>query len=195
MVCYFLAKYPSVQNKLHKEVMDQIELLIKENEETDPIKLVTFDSLSKFEYLNAVINEVLRLSPPLTNIERIASRDIRLETFDGKTAINVQQGDIIYMPIYSIHRDPVQFPEPEQFKPERFIGRPTFHNYAYLPFGSGPRNCVAKSLAMMECKMAIVHIVRCFQLKFTEQTKDPVEYFCQSVPLSPKNVWLSVEQR
>ncbi|CAG2175057.1 unnamed protein product [Oppiella nova] len=55
-----------------------------------------------------------------------------------------------------MHRDPDNFPNPDDFKPERFLAENIAHNsYAYLPFGAGPRNCIGMRLAQMEVKVAL----------------------------------------
>ena len=193
--CYYLANNPEKQNILYQEIVSEIQKLKEESNETDICKLVTFESLSRFEYLNAVIKESLRLTPPASIIERRAENDIKLETNDGKIKLNVKKNDIIYIPIYTLHRDPVQFPDPEQFKPERFIGEPTFHNYAYLPFGSGPRSCVAKSLGLLEAKLALLHLIYRYQMDICNETAVPLEYMQNSFILTPSNIRLKVTKR
>src|SRR5699024_1380383 len=133
------------------------------------------ESLSRFEYLNAVVNESLRIYSPGLLTERQASKDITLQTEDGRVRIDLKKGDIVLLPIYSMHRDPDQFPAPEVFRPERFIGEPNHHESCYIPFGSGPRNCVAKSLALMEVKFATLHTIRQYKLSACSKTTGSLE--------------------
>lgn len=196
LACYYLALNPTTQQKLYEEIIEVLQQLEAETGESDPHKLVTFESLSKFQYVTAVIDETLRLSPPATVLERRAERDMTLETSDGKHKIFVKNEDVIHIPVWSLHRDPDQFPDPEQFNPERFMTNPTFHHkFSHMPFGNGPRNCVAKSLAMMEAKMALLHTVRMFRLSVCEKTSIPLEYFVQNAINVPKDVFLKVESR
>src|SRR2546422_709950 len=104
------------------------------------------------KYLDAVIQESLRLFPALVRLERRAAEDYEL----GDTGITVPKGMIVGMPVYTMQRDPEQYPEPESFKPERFLpeNRDTHHPLSHLPFGDGPRNCIAKRMALMETKLA-----------------------------------------
>ena len=170
LALYLLALNPSKQDKLYKEIVDQLERLEKETGENDPVKLVTLEELHNFKYLSATIDETLRLYPPTPSLERSARDDIVLETSDGRRKIKILKDDIFRIPVYAMHYDVRQFPDPEKFQPERFINEPTFHKYAYLPFGSGPRNCVAKRLALMEAKLAVLNIIKNFKVQTCSKT-------------------------
>lgn len=158
---------------MHNEIVNVTGNLAKEsgNEGKSMTELVTAESLSAFSYLNGVINETLRLYAPAQLTSRTAAEDIVLHKADGSVAISAKKDDILLIPIYSLHHDEAHFPQPDAFRPERFIGQPTFHNYAYLPFGAGPRNCVAKSLALLEVKLALLHTVRKYKFSRCDQTK------------------------
>lgn len=61
--------------------------------------------------------------------------------------LHLKVGSLIWFPIFSIHRDPNYFPNPERFDPERF-SEENKHNikpFSYMPFGSGPKNCIGNS--------------------------------------------------
>ena len=165
LALYQLALNPSKQEKLYKEIVGRLEQLEKETGESDPVKLVTMDELNNFKYLSATIEESLRLYPPATTLERTAKDDIVLETSDGKRKVKVMKDDVFRIPVYALHYDERQFPDPKKFQPERFIEEPTFHKYAYMPFGSGPRNCVAKRLALMEAKLAVLNIIKNYKVE------------------------------
>lgn len=141
MAVYQLAKHPQAQEKLYDEIVQMLAKLQEEappGSSLDPIDLISIDSLSRFPYLNAVLNESMRIYPPATFTERQASRDMLLQTADGRVSFEVKEGDVIQFPIFAMHHDANQFPEPDSFKPERFLN-PTHHKYAFIPFGSGPR--------------------------------------------------------
>ncbi|KAJ6223145.1 hypothetical protein RDWZM_001690 [Blomia tropicalis] len=182
--------------RLYEEIEAYFNRLQLESDgtETDPSKLMTFESMSQLEYLNAVINETLRIYPPAP-VERMASKDMLLKTEDGSHRLNVKKDDVIHIPVYALHRDERYFPDPETFKPERFIGNPEYHKYAYLPFGTGPRNCVAKSLALYEVKMALINTIYRYRLSVCEQTHIPMKFFNNGQILSPKDVVLRMDKR
>lgn len=141
LAAHNLAMNPEIQEKLYHDNQSVIEKMTAEtgNPNADPVDLITIDSLHRFEYLNAVINESLRLFPPGVFIERHVGKDMNLATKDGRISFSVKKGDVMHFPVYSLHRLADQFPDPEIFKPERFLENPTYHKYAYIPFGSGPR--------------------------------------------------------
>ncbi len=121
----------------------------------------TFENLQKFEYLEQVVQEIMRLYPPAWILERIPIKD---DEFEG---IRLPKNRIIGMDIYRVHRDPQYWPEPEKFDPSRFTKeaikkRPAF---AYLPFGGGPRLCIGSNFAMMEMKLTLIRMLQRFDLE------------------------------
>ncbi|CAG2115016.1 unnamed protein product, partial [Medioppia subpectinata] len=159
---YLLTENPESQQRLFEESKSVIDY--KED--------IDYDAIERLEYLNAVLMETHRLFPPVLILEREASHDITL-TGDGGADdfIRVFKGDIIQIPVYALHKDPEQFKDPDQFKPERFLsGNIAHHPYAHLPFGAGPRNCVAKRLALMEAKLAILYSVYNYRFEISDKT-------------------------
>jgi cytochrome P450 len=116
------------------------------------------------KYLSAVIDETLRLYPAVF-VERCAGRDYELKG----TGITIPKDSLVHIPVYAMHRDPDNFPNPDDFKPERFLAENiAHHSYAYLPFGAGPRNCIGMRLAQMEVKVALVKLVTSFIFSTTK---------------------------
>ncbi|CAG2116422.1 unnamed protein product, partial [Medioppia subpectinata] len=138
---------------------------------------IDYDAIERLEYLNACLNETLRLFAPALALEREASEDITL-TGDGgpDDYIKVFKGDMVQILVSQLHKDPEQFNDPEKFEPDRFLPQNISHHpYSYLPFGAGPRNCVAKRLALMEAKLAILYSVynyRYYRRDNSQQWKD-----------------------
>ncbi|MBI0374991.1 cytochrome P450, partial [Streptomyces albiflaviniger] len=110
-------------------------------------------------YLEAVVKEVLRLRPVITGSGRLLDKPLRLDGYEipaGWVAI----------PMFSlIHQDSEAYPDPEEFRPERFLGEGAqAAQKSFLPFGGGRRYCVGAQLAMMEMKVIIREVLRRVEL-------------------------------
>ncbi|HLL53826.1 MAG TPA: cytochrome P450 [Myxococcaceae bacterium] len=116
--------------------------------------------LPKLEYLDAVIKETLRLRPVLPLTARIVVGDFSL---GGRP---IPKGTYLMSNIYLAHRRSQVYPEPEKFKPERFVGnRPD--PYAWLPFGGGVRRCIGMAFAQTEMKVVLATMLSQVDLKLT----------------------------
>jgi cytochrome P450 len=100
---YCFAINPEIQDKLRAE----IEEIMQDNEKPD------YDLIAQMQYLDACVNEALRLYPPASMTDRQCN-----ETWEYK-GLKVEKGTVILVPIYAIHRDPEFWPNPEVFDPER----------------------------------------------------------------------------
>ncbi|GFQ82175.1 cytochrome P450 3A4, partial [Trichonephila clavata] len=78
------------------------------------------------------------------------------------------------------------------FTPEERAKR---DQYAYLPFGAGPRNCVGMRFALMEVKVCLAYVIANFKIKKSPQTKVPLEYLTGVGMLQPKDVYVGLELR
>ena len=107
-------------------------------------------------YTQAVINETLRLYPPAYVTGREAIRDTTI----GGTRIPKRH--IVLISMYTTHRDPRFFPEPDAFRPERWLDglEKRLPRGAFIPFGMGSRKCVGASFAMMEATLLLATIAR-----------------------------------
>ncbi|KAM3707067.1 hypothetical protein ACJW31_03G197000 [Castanea mollissima] len=117
------------------------------------------DGITKLKTMGMIINESLRLYPPVTGIARKVEREVRL----GKLTLPANL--LLYVPTLAPHHDPKIWGEDVHlFKPERFsegIAKATNNNIAaFLPFGIGPRNCVGLNFATTEAKIALSMILQ-----------------------------------
>jgi cytochrome P450 len=107
------------------------------------------EKLLALPYLQAVCNESLRIVPTVLAASRKAvKRPIRLQGFD------VDAGVFISPNIYLVHHDPSIYPEPEQFKPERFLWR-EYKPWEFLPWGGGARRCIGMALSFYEMRIVL----------------------------------------
>ncbi|MEU1586975.1 cytochrome P450 [Micromonospora sp. NPDC005710] len=116
----------------------------------------TFDDLHRLRYTATVIEEAMRLYPPVWMLSRIPQRADTIGGYDVPAGV-----DVLICP-YTLHRNPEFWPEPERFRPERFDkdGSASRPRYAYIPFGAGPRFCVGNNLGMMEAAFVVAMVAR-----------------------------------
>ena len=160
MLCYYLAKYPDKQVKL----LEEVDHFLAQHEGD-----IDHDTQKELPYLSACISETLRLRPPTVRAERICVKDWK----DEETGLVIKKGTVVQFPMWAIHRDEKYWSEPEEFKPERFLAenKDKINQYAYLPFGHGPRNCIGMRFAKEEMNMVMVKILKEFRFEALPETK------------------------
>jgi cytochrome P450 len=119
-----------------------------------------FEDLHRLKYTGMVVEEVMRLFPPVWLIPR------RAQGPDEVGPFRVPAGaDVVVCP-YLLHRHPDFWDDPERFDPERFDpDKATSRNrYSYIPFGAGPRFCIGNNLGMMEAAIVLATVARDLRL-------------------------------
>jgi steroid delta-isomerase-like uncharacterized protein len=116
--------------------------------------------LPKLRYTRAIINETLRLDPPIWLVTRTTLQDDEIAGYD------IPAGALVAISPYLIHRHPNLWDDPDRFHPERFLAdEAATQGYRYLPFGHGPRHCVGKTLATLEMTLALAAIYYHFEFR------------------------------
>ncbi|XP_060064390.1 cytochrome P450 3A24-like [Ylistrum balloti] len=179
-VFYHLAVHEDICDKVIQEIDDN---LGKESPD--------FDNIKKLTYMDMVIDETLRIFPPGSRIDRIASRDVTIGN------VKVPKGMIINIPVGAIHMDSEYWPDPEKFDPERFTeeAKADRDPYTYLPFGAGPRNCIGMRLAVMEQKMCIVSVLQSFRPVRSARTDCPPKISKMGNTPTEEGLWIKFEKR
>ncbi|MEV4516545.1 cytochrome P450 [Dactylosporangium sp. NPDC049525] len=145
---YLIDQHPHVRQRLHDEAVEVL-----------GDRLPVFEDLHQLRYTSMVLEEVMRLYPPVWILPRKA------QAADEVGGYRVPAGaDVLVCP-YTLHRHPAFWPEPERFDPSRFdpdrsAGAAERPRYAYIPFGAGPRFCVGNHLGMMEAAFVIALVMR-----------------------------------
>ncbi|SDI17925.1 cytochrome P450 [Nonomuraea jiangxiensis] len=146
---YYLDRHPEVRRRLHAEAVEVL-----------GDRLPGYDDLRELTYTAMVVQEVMRLRPPVWMLPRQAVAD------DEVGGYRVPAGSDVLISPYTLHRHEAFWTDPERFDPDRFdpgqpAGRP---RYAYIPFGAGPRFCVGNHLGMMEATFVIAMVARDLRL-------------------------------
>ncbi|KAH1215512.1 Cytokinin hydroxylase [Glycine soja] len=146
-----LASNPHWQDKVRAEV-----------KEVFKGEIPSVDQLSKLTLLHMVINESMRLYPPATLLPRMAFKDIELGD------LHIPKGLSIWIPVLAIHHsEELWGKDANEFNPERFASR-SFMPGRFIPFASGPRNCVGQTFAIMEAKIILAMLISRFSFTISE---------------------------
>lgn len=153
---HLLGSHPEEQRKVHKE-LDEVF--------GTSDRPVSMEDLKRLRYLECVIKESLRLFPSVPFFGRTFCEDCNINGFKVPKGANA-----IIIP-YALHRDPRHFPDPEEFRPERFLPENSSkrHPFAFVPFSAGLRNCIGQRFALMEEKVILSKILRHFQVEAKQQ--------------------------
>lgn len=135
----------------------------------------TLDDVSDLEMTDRIVTETLRLYPPVYSLPRVADTDVAVDGY------RIPAGERVLLPIRLAQRDGRFYDDPETFKPDRWADdlRAKLHDFAYAPFGGGPRICIGRQFALLEAKLALATIGRQYKLDWLgESTDEP--------PVSPE---------
>lgn len=132
--------------------------------------------LTSNEYLDAVVKESLRLRPIVPDVVRRVQSPITIAGYE------IPEGAFLTPCIHLAHRRAESWPEPDRFRPERFLGA-KIDPYAWLPFGGGIRRCLGMAFALYEMKIVIG--VTLLRARLRLATSDPLKVVRRSVTLAP----------
>lgn len=182
---YELSINEDVQEKARKCVCEAIE---KHGGE------LSYDTVSDMEYLERCIDETLRKYPVVSNLVRNTNR--KYEIPDSDVVLPANQS--VWIPVHAIHHDPEIYPEPERFLPERFAPEEVAkrHQFAYLPFGEGPRICIGMRFAIVEMKLTLAKLLLKYRFSLDRtKTMVPLKINVSSIVLSPaEKIYLNMER-
>jgi cytochrome P450 len=167
-----LAKHPEWQDKIHNEI-------------TANSNLDLMQQVSTFKITQQVIEESMRLYPPVYFLDRVNKTP---DTFNG---MEFPAGCNLLFSVFEMHRHKDLWDNPEEFIPERFADGGRKFSAFYFPFGAGPRKCIGNNFAMFEMIIAVAELVR--KYKFTAEFDD-IE-ITPLITLKPKNAFLKFEER
>lgn len=150
---WLLAQYPEAEAKLHQELDTVLQG-----------QAPTLEDLRRLPYTEMVIKESMRMMPPVWSIGRVAKEDTEVIGY------SFPKGSSATIVIYSAHRNPEIWEDPNTFIPERWADESIndIPKYAYLPFAGGPRVCIGNSFATMEANLLLATIAQRYQFRLVE---------------------------
>ncbi|KAL5280355.1 CYP3A4.2 family protein [Megaselia abdita] len=167
---YELTQNPELKELVVKEID---EVLSRYNGE------ITYEGLQEMKLLDRCVMETNRKYPGLPILNRISTEDFKVPGSDYV----IKQGTPIIISLMGLHRDPANFPNPMKFDPDRFETN-NYNPSAYMPFGEGPRNCIAFRLGRVSAKNAIVTVLSNFNIECSEKKELEIDNY--SVVIVPK---------
>ncbi|QIF01299.1 cytochrome P450 [Roseimicrobium sp. ORNL1] len=146
---HLVAKHPEVEQRL----LEEMDAVLGE-------RIPTVADFPKLEYTRMVVDEALRLYPPVSVVVRQAATDLMVHD------VHVPAKSLVVVSPYATHRHPDFWEEPERFHPERFqAGRMEgLHRYAYFPFFGGRHRCIGQPLALIEGPLMRVLMTRHYRI-------------------------------
>ncbi|XP_037292730.1 cytochrome P450 6B5 [Manduca sexta] len=184
LTLYELAKCPEAQKRVHEEVDSYMK---RHGNKLD------YSCVSELPYLLACIDETLRLYPVIG----VLTREV-VEDYTFPTDLTVEKGMRVHVPVFSLHRDPEYFPDPEEYRPERFYGEAK-HNvkpYTYMPFGDGPRTCIGMRFAKMQMLAGLITLLKKFSVDLADDMPSAVGFEPKAIVTQPMGgIYLKFNKR
>jgi cytochrome P450 len=146
---YRVSQNPEIGQRMHAEAVEVL-----------GDRLPRYEDLHELRYITMVLQEAMRLYPPVWILPRRAVGPDEIGGYPVPAG-----ADVMICP-YTLHRHPEFWDDPDRFDPDRFDTERAAarHRYAYIPFGGGPRFCVGSNLGMMEAVFVAAMVAREFQL-------------------------------
>jgi cytochrome P450 len=130
------------------------------------------------DYLDAVVNETLRLRPVISLVARRLTEPVEIGGYRLPAGVTVAPS------IYLVHRRPDLYPDPERFEPERFLQNPP-GTYSWIPFGGGVRRCVGGAFAQFEMQVVLAELVK--RRRLTPARTESETVFRRAITETPRH--------
>ncbi|GAU12457.1 hypothetical protein TSUD_229910 [Trifolium subterraneum] len=180
----------------------------------------TFELLKKLQYIRLIVVEALRLYPqPPLLIRRSLKSDVLPGGYKGdKDGYRIPAGTDVFISVYNLHRSPYFWDRPDDFEPERFLVQnkneeiegwagfdpsrspgalypnEVISDFAFLPFGGGPRKCVGDQFALMESTVALTMLLQKFDVEL-KGTPESVELVTGATIHTKNGLWCNLRKR
>lgn len=159
---YWLHYLPQVGQKLRTEL--------------NYVSDTDYGAIAKLPYLNAVVSETLRLNPVVAFVGRQLKQPFELMGYQ------LEAGTTLLPCIYLTHQREVVYPQPREFKPERFLAR-EYSPYEFIPFGGGNRRCLGYAFALYEIKLVLATVLSRVELELLDNR--PLKSLRRGITFTP----------
>ncbi|XP_067623019.1 probable cytochrome P450 6d2 [Eurosta solidaginis] len=165
---YELSMYP----ELLKTAVEEVDSVLARHN-LKPGDPFTYEALQDMKFIELCIMETIRKYPGLPFINRECTKDYKIPD----SYYTIKKGTAIMISTLGLHYDPEYFEDPIRYNPYRFAEeRRNYKAEAYLPFGEGPRHCIAKRMGSVNSKIAIVKILASFNIEPNERKEIEFEF-------------------
>ena len=173
---YLLSQCPEVE-----------EQLVAELDEVLGDRPPEFGDVPDLEYTERVLQEAMRIYPPVPQIPRETTERLELGGY------TIPEGATVAPSQWTIHRDERFWEDPMTVRPERFAGESDRPQFAYFPFGGGPRRCIGQQFAMVEGKLILATLAREYSPELVSDPDVDLSVSITTRPVDP--IELRVERR
>ncbi|KAI9293137.1 cytochrome P450 [Neoconidiobolus thromboides FSU 785] len=156
---YFLAKYPQIQQKVRNEIIH----VLGANENTIP----SHEKQKQLIYLNCFIKETMRFIPTVSLLKRYCIQDQVLPN-----NLLVKKDSFVYCYLWGLHHNSKNFPNPDQFDPDRFLDPYGEQSSSWMPFSGGSRLCVGMNFSLIEQRIVLCLLLQKFQIQLGPRSKN-----------------------
>ncbi len=156
---YLLANMPEIQERARAQALGRL-----------GGRVAGADDLPRMPFIEQILDEAMRLYPPVGLLARTVVAE------DELCGRRMRPGEILFLPIWALHRHEMWWEQPAVFDPDRFDAAtgPKRDKYQYLPFGAGPRVCVGADFAMMQAKIILSTLIQKFRFRPAGPPPHPV---------------------
>ncbi|WP_280586413.1 cytochrome P450 [Halorubrum sp. Boch-26] len=159
---YLLSNHPEARERVASEAEAAVDGGRAADESTTADGGPSASDVRDMEFTERVLNESMRLYPPVYTLFREPKLDVKLGGY------RIPEGSALMLSQWVVHRSPRWYDDPETFDPSRWTPerRSQRPRFAYFPFGGGPRHCIGKAFSLLEAKLILAKVCSQYDLEY-----------------------------
>lgn len=161
-----------------------------------------YEAILEMTYLDAALYETLRLHPPMLALLKVCTKPFELPPqFKGvelREKVLIEEGTVFVVPVQAVHYDPILFPEPYKFDPDRFSeeNKRQRESCSFLGFGEGPRMCPGMRFGLAQSKAGLVTMLMKYNVYLANKCENPLKISPTTFLTSSRSgIWLNLRPR